>query len=170
MFLESIHILNVDLCVQQPGKYIAQTRASTDLCAILPYLNAVIDRADYNANADSIKFYRDKVEFTLIKDQINVAKFINRTELLELLDWLSDLINDIHESMSEITPDYATRPRMPTLRIYSLLPKTNCRRCGESSCMAFAVKLFTMERLPSDCPVLGEPPFEQAFRKLESEL
>lgn len=167
MFLEDIRILTVDVCVQESGKFVATTRASVYLTEVLPYLNAIINRADYNPNAHSIKFTQDKVEFTIIDNQINVQKFCNRTELMELLDWIRDLINDTYESMSEITPRHTPRKFPPALTIYTMLPKTNCRKCGEKSCMAFATKLHKMDADIDECPLLSEPRYSDKRVALE---
>jgi hypothetical protein len=40
------------------------------------------------------------------------------------------------------------------LSLYKLLPKTNCRDCGEPSCMAFAHALLREEAGPEACPHL----------------
>lgn len=44
------------------------------------------------------------------------------------------------------------------LDIYKLLPKTNCKECGEPNCMAFAVKLVNMEAKLEQCPPLVKDP------------
>ena len=43
------------------------------------------------------------------------------------------------------------------LDVYKLLPKTNCRQCGEKNCMAFATKLVNREVSLNECtPLLAE--------------
>lgn len=42
--------------------------------------------------------------------------------------------------------------RKQPLQIYMLLPKKNCRACGQPSCMAFAVALIRRDAAPPDCP------------------
>jgi len=42
------------------------------------------------------------------------------------------------------------------LDIYKILPKTNCRKCDLSTCMAFAVAVFKEQRRLGDCPHLDE--------------
>ena len=37
---------------------------------------------------------------------------------------------------------------------YGYLPKTNCKECGEESCMAFAEKLSNKDTTYEDCPPL----------------
>jgi len=40
--------------------------------------------------------------------------------------------------------------------IYKLLPKNNCGKCGEASCMAFATKLMEKEASIDQCPLLED--------------
>lgn len=54
--------------------------------------------------------------------------------------------------------------------IYNLLPKTNCKECGESSCMAYAVKLLSKERKIDECPYLQEPKFSKNYQQLKEKL
>lgn len=42
------------------------------------------------------------------------------------------------------------------LEIYQLLDKSNCRQCGEKSCLAFARAVFLNQKKLQDCPVLPE--------------
>lgn len=48
-----------------------------------------------------------------------------------------------------------SRHRIPPIRIYMLLPKRNCGKCGVPTCMAFAVKLSSREVSPDLCPFLS---------------
>ena len=38
--------------------------------------------------------------------------------------------------------------------VYKLLPKTNCKECGEENCMAFATKIVNREVQADQCPPL----------------
>jgi len=42
------------------------------------------------------------------------------------------------------------------IEIQKHLPKTNCKKCGHSTCMAFAIKLLKEEAYIDECPVLKE--------------
>ncbi len=60
---------------------------------------------------------------------------------------------------------------MPSpLDIYKLLPKTNCGKCGEKTCMSFAFKLLSGERKLEECEPLFSPKFEKNRKKLEEML
>jgi hypothetical protein len=50
------------------------------------------------------------------------------------------------------------------IEIYKKLPGTNCGKCGEPTCMAFALKVNNAQRRISDCPYVteaDEEPFSQ---------
>jgi len=42
------------------------------------------------------------------------------------------------------------------LAIYKLLPKTNCKKCGSPTCLAFAMKLAMKKASLDDCPDVSE--------------
>ena len=52
------------------------------------------------------------------------------------------------------------------IEIYKLLPRTNCGKCGEKTCMAFATKLANREARLEDCPELLKPEYKEAYQKL----
>ena len=51
--------------------------------------------------------------------------------------------------------------KLNAFQIYKLLPKTNCKECGESTCMAFATKLINSERRIDECPYITEPNYKE---------
>ena len=57
------------------------------------------------------------------------------------------------------------------LDIYKLLPKTNCRECGEATCMAFAVGLLQEQRSIHECsPLQRDEKFSERRATLEAML
>ncbi|MEA3255778.1 MAG: (Fe-S)-binding protein, partial [Candidatus Altiarchaeota archaeon] len=44
--------------------------------------------------------------------------------------------------------------RLTALQLYRYLPAKNCGKCGESTCMAFAMKLIEREKVAPDCTEL----------------
>ncbi|MBT8334878.1 MAG: Fe-S cluster protein, partial [Deltaproteobacteria bacterium] len=40
------------------------------------------------------------------------------------------------------------------MQVFSLLDKSNCRKCGEKTCLAFAGMVYQGRRSIYDCPVL----------------
>jgi len=45
---------------------------------------------------------------------------------------------------------------MSGLQIQKLLPGTNCKECGSSTCMAFAMKLAAKKAMLSECPYASD--------------
>jgi len=57
------------------------------------------------------------------------------------------------------------------LEIYKLLPRTNCKACGEANCMAFAVKLVNMEAKLEQCtPLVTEEKYRKNYEALKEIL
>lgn len=51
--------------------------------------------------------------------------------------------------------------------VYTLLPRTNCKKCGQENCMAFATKLVNREVTLEQCTsLLEEKQYAKAFQKL----
>lgn len=57
--------------------------------------------------------------------------------------------------------------RLTFYQIYRLLPKSNCKACGCSSCLAFASALIVREKKVVDCPELQTELFRSSLELLE---
>jgi len=47
-------------------------------------------------------------------------------------------INDTWAKRKEIEPSYGVVPKPQIIEILKLLPKSNCRECGQKTCMVFS--------------------------------
>jgi 4Fe-4S ferredoxin len=56
------------------------------------------------------------------------------------------------------------------MELYQLLPKSACKECGFSSCMALAVALLNREKKLEDCPLLFDPKYADKLKKLKELL
>ncbi|MEM4704510.1 MAG: acetyl-CoA decarbonylase/synthase complex subunit gamma [Candidatus Bathyarchaeia archaeon] len=54
--------------------------------------------------------------------------------------------------------------------VYKLLPKTNCKECGEENCMAFATKLVNREVTLEKCLPILKKEHEKAYKQLQEML
>lgn len=59
---------------------------------------------------------------------------------------------------------------LSVMELYQLLPKTNCKECGESTCMAFAVELLSRKKTVHDCPPILDDKFKNQRETLDSIL
>jgi ArsR family metal-binding transcriptional regulator len=88
---------------------------------------------------------KDGKLFTLHAHHITLAKIEDEKEAEEILIWLKSLINETYEHRDRIEPNFSKGAELKALDIYKLLPGTNCKKCGELTCLAFAVKLVGQE-------------------------
>ena len=56
------------------------------------------------------------------------------------------------------------------IEVYKLLPKTNCKECGEENCLAFATKLVNREVTLEKCKPLLAKMQEKAYKQLKEML
>jgi ArsR family metal-binding transcriptional regulator len=166
VFLESIRIIETSPCLADTELFKGKARASADLTEILPYLNSIVEKPNYQLSSNSLVFKQGIIGITLKDDMIAMTRFANLTQAHELLDWIKDLINDTYESRSEITPNYKGRKQLGLLQIYGMLPKKNCGKCGEQSCMAFAGKLSKLDAEIDDCPLFSDAEYMELKEKL----
>jgi acetyl-CoA decarbonylase/synthase complex subunit gamma len=60
--------------------------------------------------------------------------------------------------------------QLSPIDVYMLLPRTNCKECGESNCMAFAAKLVNREVSLEECSPILKKEHEKAYKKLQEIL
>ena len=72
--------------------------------------------------------------------------------------------------MTEKTESKARKKELSPIDIYKLLPKTNCKECGEENCMAFATKIVNREVTIDKCTPLLKKENEKAYQKLKEML
>ncbi len=54
--------------------------------------------------------------------------------------------------------------------VYKLLPRTNCKECGEENCMAFATRMVNREIPLEECKPLLKEEFKRSYEKLKELL
>ena len=72
--------------------------------------------------------------------------------------------------MSERKTRKAGIKELSPIDIYKLLPKTNCKECGEENCMAFATKIVNREVQLDQCAPLLKKENEKAYNQLKEML
>ncbi len=126
-----------------------------DITEILPYLNAVIKGASYNKNAAILTYAKERRLINFYNIKVTIAKADDIIDAWLVLDEIKKLINNIYSSRDTITPSYEEKVKVTALQIYGWLPKTNCRVCGEATCLAFACRLLLGEQKLSKCVSLS---------------
>ncbi|MCK4840025.1 MAG: hypothetical protein KAS94_14570 [Desulfobulbaceae bacterium] len=133
-----------------------------DLRPLFPYLNATRPEAKYSSNPDRIQFVFEEILCTLYSSEIIAAAFPDEDSVYLFGDRLLEYLNEVYEKQETIQPDYETIGRLSPIDIYQLLPKTNCRKCGQESCLAFAAFLSKGQATTSECPDFSKPIAQKA--------
>jgi len=109
---------------------------------------------------------KDGKLFTLHANHITLAKIEDEKEAEEILKWLKNLINETYENRDRIEPNFSKGAELKALDIYRLLPGTSCKKCGELTCLAFAVKLIGRDIEITKC----DPLFSEKYQEKRNVL
>jgi ArsR family metal-binding transcriptional regulator len=127
-----------------------------DIGEVLPYLNAVLGGFTYTEDPPSLTLRTHGRLITLHPREIAINALEDEAQAEKILHWLQKEINETWENRSEIEPSTKDAPRPGVFEILKRLPKTNCKECGQPTCMVFATLLAGGVKGPEDCPVLGD--------------
>jgi len=142
----------------EPGaeRFSAIARLTTDIREVLPYLNATLRGAVYNPGAPALTWKKGGHNIAFHPDRVAISNVPDREAAIQEVDGLVRLVNRTWERRGEIEPSYEVRRRPGMMEVYKLLPRTNCKTCGEASCFVFANKLVAGHAQLQDCSVLNE--------------
>jgi ArsR family metal-binding transcriptional regulator len=127
---------------------------------VLPLLNAILPNVvSYHPFNGVMTLRRRPGLITLYPDKVMITQVADVEEGLALLAVLRDLLNQTWARRDEIEPRLEGRRVPRPLDVYELLPRSNCRTCGEATCMAFGFGLLESRRRPEECPALADPAF-----------
>jgi ArsR family metal-binding transcriptional regulator len=143
----------------EPGaeRFAARARLMVDISEIMPYLNATLRGAVYNPAAQALTWKKGGHNIAFHAYEIATSNVEDRDAAEKELHGLIALVNRTWERREEITPDHGIHQRPTPMAIFNLLPKTNCRECGEPTCFTFALKLVVSQVSVEACPLLSEP-------------
>jgi ArsR family metal-binding transcriptional regulator len=153
-FLKSITLCYVAPCMADEKKIRLIGYFDRDITEILPYINAVIKGASYNKGASTLTYAKERRLINLYNIKITIAKADDIIDAWVVLDEVKKLVNDTYRIRDTIKPNYEEKIKVTALQIYGWLPKTNCKACGEATCLAFAVKLLQGEQKLKHCQPL----------------
>lgn len=163
MFVEFISLDHTRHCLAEPGKLVIVGKPSRPIDAVLPLLNAMLPNViSYSPRASALVLRRKPGFITLLADTIYITQVKDAGEGLELLAAVRDLLNQTWQARETIQPRNEERRTPRPLDVWELLPRTNCRMCGEMTCMAFGFALLEARRSIDEClPLADEHAVEQ---------
>ncbi len=150
--------------VENPNSKIwsASFRLDQDVSHLFPYINATLDEALYYEEPVHIRFLFNGYRCFLYPDSVAVHFFESKAAARDFIAGFIDFLNDVEDQKKNIRPNYDQIKPIPIIDILKILPKTNCRKCGYLSCMAFAAAVMKGKSGIDKCPDLASPVSENA--------
>ena len=170
-FLDSLTLAKILPCLAEPGKIIVIGKPNRSLGDVIPYLATLPGVIAYNPETLTLTFRRQPGFMTLYPEKVYIIQVKDTEEGLELLKALVDAINATWEQRAKLVAITTARRAPRWLDILTLLPQTNCKQCGEATCMAFAAALLQQKRLLIEClPLVSDPAFGDRRATLDAML
>jgi ArsR family metal-binding transcriptional regulator len=170
VLVKKIEIKEISPCTADPERIKFLAQADRPLEEVLPILYLAIPNAKYSEKLGALSYtYKQHLITMFANGRIGMTYVKDKNEAEQLMEEARKLINrafiylKIHGKPSpEIMQ---AKKELSPMKIYELLPKTNCKLCGEQGCFAFAAKLLNSEKTLQDCPPLDSK--EYAANKLQ---
>ncbi len=168
MLVDRIEIVQVEPCVADREKIRLFAKLPTDVRKLLPFLNAILANATYVRDRDTLTFVKGGRLITVYPRKVSIAKADDIPDAEEVLDWIASRINYVNEHLDQIEPMTERRVRIGPLDVYGWLPQTNCRSCGETGCLAFALLLLQEKHHLCECqPLFASDEFRAQRERLQ---
>lgn len=138
---KSASIVVLQPCFADEAKIRLTAHVRGDLGPVFPYLNAVMQTASFIPAAEALSFMDRHRMVALYRRRVTIAKADDVVDAWLVLDRIRVLVEETWANRQNIEPSHEARKKPPALEIFKRLPGTNCRQCGELTCMAFALRL-----------------------------
>jgi len=145
-------------CIADPKKYriIGKIATKQDFVEMMPYIAWLIPNSSYSKKNGWISFKKGVRIITIHSDGfVTMTQTKDEEEAMETLREIEEKVEEAYKRKDEID---LSKPKekisVTAMDVYNYLPKTNCRECGEQTCMAFAVKLLNGEKDVKACKPL----------------
>jgi ArsR family metal-binding transcriptional regulator len=156
--IESISLVRTLPCLAELGKIIVIGKPDRSLAEVIPYLATLPGVIAFNPETLTLTFRRQPGFLTLYPEQVYLTQVKDAEAGLEVFEALKAAVNATWEHRTELVAVNRARRAPRHLDIYTLLPQTNCKQCGEASCLAFAVLLIQQQHTLDECLPLGQDP------------
>jgi DNA-binding CsgD family transcriptional regulator/ArsR family metal-binding transcriptional regulator len=148
--------------VMHGGMLGAHFKLDNDVSQLFPYINATNQDAKFYNKPEYIQFTMDDIQCTLYPTDVIVAPFTDQNQAIKFIKHLIDFLNDLYIKKDSLKPNFKKYSPVSVFDLFKLLPQTNCKECGYTTCMAFAAALSECETTPDKCPDFSDPISESA--------
>lgn len=173
MLLDRVEDLEIFRPKSDPSKEVLHAIATfqADISPSFPYVNGELGGWDYDpTNRVLLLKLSDGKWITLHPHKIAIRGARDPEECRALLEWIKGQINEIYDHRDHIIPRYVSQAGLKIMEILKLLPLTNCKLCGYTTCMAYAAALREGEISLEACQPLGEEKYREKLEKLQAYL
>ncbi|NPV30244.1 MAG: aminotransferase class V-fold PLP-dependent enzyme [Firmicutes bacterium] len=168
-FVKGYQIIQAAPCYADARKIRVIASLTDDVETLFPYLNAVL-RGSYHEAGKSFTFSYEGRPVVLQPRQIILGKTENIAKANEILENVVKMLNRVAAARDRITPTTEPQTQLSPFMLYKHLPRTNCRECGELTCLAFATGVIQGRYEAEQCPFLKEPAYAQQKQAIEKLL
>jgi len=139
------------------GRYGIRVMLTGDISPVFPYLNAVLDGTWYDHENSIFIGMVGRYRCAFRHHEIQVAANADPTTMPLIVSEVVNQVNQVWEKRDGIEPSFTERKLPPVYHVFKLLPGTNCKKCGYTTCLAFAADLRDGKVLLRQCPLLSQP-------------
>ncbi|RLI76429.1 Fe-S protein [Archaeoglobales archaeon] len=136
-------------CIADPNKIrvIGKIDVKDDFKEMMPYVAWLIPNSSYNKKMGWITYKKGVRIITIHSDGfVAMTQTKDEDEAMQTLKEIEKIVERAYKEKDKID---VSKPKekitVSVMDVYNYLPKTNCKECGEQTCMAFAVKLLNGE-------------------------
>lgn len=163
------NLINIS-CLPESVELNALVQLQDDISSVFPYLNAEVRRCNYNHEAKLLDFMYQGHIITIEPLHMKVTGLKDENQAKQVIEYIMNLVNGTWDRRESIEPIFEyVRPATP-LQLLALLPKTNCGKCEEPTCLAFALKVINEQKTLEGCTELNEPDMSEKAKRAESLL
>ena len=156
-------------CAPGSGRYVLQVDIQNDISPIFPYLNALLNETQYDHQNCILIWWEKDRAYALRPHEIQIGQtegIYDSTKSRKLVSETVERLNGVWRDREHITPCFTEKARPHVIDIFKLLPKTNCKQCGYSTCLVFAADLRNGKTRLECCSTLLEPENAENKQKL----
>ena len=141
-----------------------------DISPVFPYLNAVLTENRYDHENRILIGVSNGKRYAFRPHEIQLGGVPDPAKAQGIVDEVVELINRTWRERKGITPNLKERDLPTVFEIYVLLPRTNCRECGQVTCLACAGEMRNGNLAWDACPCLAQPEYAANRDKLRALL
>ena len=146
-------------CLPGSGIFTAQVIVPDTITEAFPYLNAVLDDTWYDHENKVLIGILNERRCAFRSGEILISGIYDSAEVPEIVSDIIAEVNRIWEKKEDIAPSFVERAVPTVMDIYKCLPKTNCRQCGQPTCLVFAAQLRDGLVSIEQCTPLSDPQY-----------